>query len=121
MLGRELDQRVLCMNGPEAAQTGEEAEDQVLGHEAPGEQTDDRSDLATDDCAHADADCAPEGCAALSDVRDGVEVIDVPADRNSRSHDSGRRDRRVAAMATREHRRQALTQWSEPSCIYAAL
>src|SRR5580765_3596830 len=63
MLGRELDQRVLCMNGPEAAQTGEEAEDQVLGDEPPREQTDDRSDLATDDRAHADADCAPEGCA----------------------------------------------------------
>jgi hypothetical protein len=51
------------MNGPEAAQTGEEAEDQVLGDEAPREQTDDRSDLATDDRAHADAACAPEGCA----------------------------------------------------------
>ena len=66
MLGRELDQRVLCMNGPEVAQTGEEAEDQVLGDEAPREQADDRSDLAADDRAHADADCAPESCAGDS-------------------------------------------------------
>src|SRR3954454_12669755 len=63
MLGRELDQCVLCMNGPEAAQTGQEAEDQVLDDEAPREQDDDRSDLAADDSAHADADSAPEGCA----------------------------------------------------------
>src|SRR4051794_33437326 len=46
---RELDQCVLCMNGPEAAQTGQEAEDQVLDDEAPREQDDDRSDLAADD------------------------------------------------------------------------
>jgi hypothetical protein len=44
MLGRELDQRVLRMDGPEAAETGQEAEDQVLRDEAPREQADDGSD-----------------------------------------------------------------------------
>jgi hypothetical protein len=49
MPGRELDQRVLGMDGPEAAQTGQETEDQVLGDEAPRGQADDGSDLAADD------------------------------------------------------------------------
>jgi hypothetical protein len=60
MLGRELDQRILCINGPETAHTGQEPEDDVLGDEAPREQRDDRSDLITDDRAQADADSAPE-------------------------------------------------------------
>src|SRR3954452_2563895 len=96
MLGRELDQCVLCMNGPEAAQTGQEAEDQVLDDEAPREQEDDRSDLAADDSAHADADSAPEGCAGHGAERRDP-AIDLPADMNSRSQDSGRRGRPVAA------------------------
>jgi AAA ATPase containing von Willebrand factor type A (vWA) domain len=56
------------VGGCEAADGGDEGEEEVFGDEAPGEQADDGADLAADDRAESDADRSPERRA-----RDGAE------------------------------------------------
>ena len=60
VVGGEPDECVAGVDGGEAADGWDEGEEEVLDDEAPGEQADDRADLAADDRAEADADRAPE-------------------------------------------------------------
>ena len=83
------------MDGREAADGGDEGEEEVLDDEAPGEQADDRADLVADDRAEADADRAPErdageraeqeqrGLAAVERVVDAAAGEDGVADREA--------------------------------------
>ena len=60
VIGGQPGQGVPCVDRPEAADGGDEGEEEVLDDEAPGEQADDRCDLVADDDAEADADRAPQ-------------------------------------------------------------
>ena len=77
VVGGEPDECVAGVDGAVAADGGYEREEQVLDDEAPGEQADDRADLAANDRAEADADRAPErgaGDVAEQEQRDLAAV-----------------------------------------------
>src|SRR5512132_1217408 len=61
MVGGEPDERVLRMDRSETTDAGQEREEQILGHETPGEEADDGCGLAAEDGAKGDADGAPDG------------------------------------------------------------
>ena len=60
MVGGEPDEGVRGVGGCEAADGGDEGEEEIFDDEAPGEEADDRADLVADDRAEADAERAPE-------------------------------------------------------------
>src|SRR5882724_5359494 len=64
MFGREPGESVLRVERRETSKRRYEREEEVLDDEAPGQEADDRADLARHDCADPDAERAPESHSA---------------------------------------------------------